>query len=274
MRKSVMFLLMIFIIIFIMPFSCVRPYPFSLELDSNISSHHSPTMVAPGSPEESYIHLIRIYEANIITGTRTLGVQTAGGVCVYSEVGGCYVVTVNHFCAERLNGIPNMSHFSFRETATNINGGSSSGVIIVDTMPEADLCLLYIRGDFTQARGIQLDANTQRFEHLQNYGAPAGFFMSNERWNLAMYEGRWSGYCNSRCAVPDDRVNMHNLINHTIPTTRGQSGSPIFIGDYLFGVQVASNPSIEDFGIAASSYSIYLLLERNGILLERHAGEE
>lgn len=269
MNKSVIFLLIIFVITFILLPSCITTYVNLEPQDSLINEQHP-----ANSPEESYIHLVRIYDVNIITGRETVGAQTAGGVCVHSDATGCYVVTVNHFCTSSLDSVPNTSHFSMRQTATDIVGNLSTSVEIVDLMPEADLCLLYVRGNFNQIRGIQLDTNTARFEHLQNYGAPAGFFMSNDRWNLAMYEGRWSGYCDIRCAVPDPRVNMTYLVNHTIPTTRGQSGSPVFIGNYLFGIQIASNSSIEDFGIATSSSAIYLLLERNGILLERFNFEE
>ena len=80
-----------------------------------------------------------------------------------------------------------------------------------------------------------------------------------------MYEGRWGGYCSSLCSLPDDRIRLQFFILHTIPTTSGQSGSPIFVGERLFALQVASNRSIDDFGIGVHAIAMYQILKRNDI---------
>lgn len=257
-------------LIFIGPPSCISTTPIQ-ELNLN-----SMIVVEEGRPEQAYVHLSRGLFIDVITGPQRIGSINAGGVCVASDDAGCFVLTVNHFCERRKSDEPNVPGLYAVMSAENTNGGASVEVEIVDTMPEADLCLLRVDGtSFLAARGITLPEMAPRFSELQNYGAPAGHFNGSvDFWNLSMYEGRWSGHCTERCNIPDARVQNRNLILHTLPTTRGQSGSGIFIGDSLFGIQVATNSAIEDFGIAANSRSIYLLLQRNGIHLEFLSLEE
>lgn len=232
-----------------------------LNFDHNLSEFN----IQSNSPEESYIHLEINYYINLVTGPSIISSSFAGGVCVSSDSEGCFVVTVNHFCEIRHAG-PRLPGLIKNFQAQDIYGNLTENIQIIDTMPEADLCLLRIQGrGFRQVAGLTFPSLNDRFSELQNYGAPAGHFSGSDLWNIFMYEGRWSGHCTERCAIPDDRVNYNNLIVHTIPTTRGQSGSPIFINNLLFGVQMATSDYIEDFGIATSSRSIYLLLERNNI---------
>lgn len=223
-----------------------------------------------GHPDQAYVHLSMTFFVDLVSGAQRVAAVSAGGVCVESDESGCFVLTVNHFCQRSSSDEPSIPGFYAVISAENMNGGASSSVEVLDTMPEADLCLLRVEGsEFASVRGVILPEVAPRFAEIKNYGAPAGHFnASNYSWNLSMYEGRWAGYCTERCRIPDERVDNVNLIAHTLPTTRGQSGSGLFVGDGLFGVQVATNASIEDFGIAASSRSIYLFLQRNEIHLE------
>ena len=224
-----------------------------------------------GSPEQAYIQLTRRFFINSSHGQIEIASESAGGVCVFNENSGCFVITVNHFCNTN-NRSQNIQFPEISEniSAENITGEISYEIQIIDTISDADLCLLMVENlSVPSVRGIVLTENVPRFSPLQNFGAPAGHFSSLiDAWNLSMYEGRWSGYCTDRCIIPESSVKYENLITHTIPTTRGQSGSPIFIGDFLFAIQVASNNYIEDFGLATNSKVIYLFLIKNGIYLE------
>lgn len=262
MKKFLIWLVVCFLVILTPP-SCVSNAP-AIDLEAGPSAN----LIDLGSPEDSYVHIRRVYSVDMATGRRGYASTSAGGVCVSADDEGCFVLTVNHFCEPtEVLRLPNMS---VEITVENMfSNFPETEVEIIDVMPEADLCLLRVNGEgFRSVQRLILPSEMERFESLQNYGAPAGYFNGSERWNLSMYEGRWSGYCSNRCNVPDDRVLVQHLTLHTIPTTRGQSGSPIFVGNGLFGLQVATNGSIEDFGIAASSSAIYLLLDRNGIYLE------
>ncbi len=263
MKKFLIWFAVCFIVVLTPP-SCVSNAPASYVNDGIPAAN----LIDLDSPEDSYVHIRRIYSVDMATGPRGYMSTSAGGVCVHADDTGCFVLTVNHFCEE--NEVLKLPNMRVEITAQNMFSDVAIDTVeIIDVMPEADLCLMRVEGEgFRSVQKLTLPAEIERFESLQNYGAPAGFFNGSERWNLSMYEGRWSGYCSDRCALPDERVLAQHLTLHTIPTTRGQSGSPIFVGAGLFGLQVATNGSIEDFGIAASSNAIYLLLDRNGIYLE------
>jgi hypothetical protein len=193
--------------------------------------------------------------------------QSAGAVCVSADDEGCYVLTVNHFCEVETGDTAGLSSLETELNATNIFAAKSESVEVIDVMPEADLCLLRVEGDFPyEVKRFQNPLETERFVELDNYGAPAGYFNSEDfRWIMSMYEGRWGGFCSSICSLPDDRIRLRFFILHTIPTTSGQSGSPIFVGERLFALQVASNRSIDDFGIGVHAIAMYQILKRNDI---------
>ena len=60
-------------------------------------------------------------------------------------------------------------------------------------------------------------------------------------------------------------IEYDNFVVYNIPTSRGQSGSPIFMGRNLFSIQVASNLAIDDYGIGASPDAIRDFLNDNGV---------
>ena len=232
---------------------------------------HRPTHAVVDIPDipvyNSYIHLEREYYVRMGEERILFASQSAGAVCVSADDEGCYVLTVNHFCEVEAGDTAPFSSLEMELNATNIVAAKSESVEVIDVMPEADLCLLRVEGDFPyQVKTFQNPLELHRFEELTNYGAPAGYFNSDDfRWIMSMYEGRWSGFCSSLCTLPDDRIRLQFFILHTIPTTSGQSGSPIFIGDRLFALQVASNRSIDDFGIGVHTIAMYQILKRNDI---------
>ena len=232
---------------------------------------HRPTHAVVDVPDipvyNSYIHLERKYYVPMGDERILFASQSAGAVCVSADNEGCYVLTVNHFCEVETGGTASLSSLETELNATNIFAAKSDSVEIIDVMPEADLCLLRVEGDFPyQVKAFQNPLETERFVELDNYGAPAGYFNSEDfRWIMSMYEGRWGGFCSSICSLPDDRIRLRFFILHTIPTTSGQSGSPIFVGDRLFALQVASNRAIDDFGIGVHAIAMYEILKRNDI---------
>ena len=232
---------------------------------------HRPTHAVVDVPDipvyNSYIHLERQYYVPMGGERLLFASQSAGAVCVSADDEGCYVLTVNHFCEVETGDTAGLSSLETELNATNIFAAKSESVEVIDVMPEADLCLLRVEGDFPyEVKRFQNPLETERFVELDNYGAPAGYFNSEDfRWIMSMYEGRWGGFCSSICSLPDDRIRLRFFILHTIPTTSGQSGSPIFVGDRLFALQVASNRAIDDFGIGVHAIAMYQILKRNDI---------
>ena len=199
-----------------------------------------------------------------------IGAYGAGGVCVELTADGCHVLTVNHFCeppseitSEEIISLPGKIHFL--DTAMTLEGPSGT-VEIINTRPEADLCLLHVEGDFTASvQGIQDLEAASLFDPLVNYGAPRGMFSPRPRPMLFAYTGLWAGFCTEQCAIPAMGIEYDNFVVYNIPTSRGQSGSPIFMGRNLFSIQVASNLAIDDYGIGASPDAIRSFLNDNGV---------
>ena len=238
----------------------------------------------PSSPDDTQPHrLLQSQEDTYVQLRRTLylagdgfvfplGEYSAGGVCVELTGDGCYVLTVNHFCVppsevadEPLASLSGKTHFT--DVATTLEGVSGF-VEIIDTHPAADLCLLHVTGDMSASvQSIQDLDGASLFDPLTNYGAPRGMFNPHPRPMLFAYTGRWAGFCTERCAIPATDIDYDNFIVYNIPTSRGQSGSPIFMSQNLFSIQVASNLSVDDYGIGASPEAIRDFLGNNGITL-------
>lgn len=245
--------------------SCVAANPPS-------SSDSAQSLRLLPNQEDAYVQLRRTLYLAGNGFALPLGEYSAGGVCVELTDDGCYVLTVNHFCAppsemtdEALASLPGKTHFM--DVATTFEGASGF-VDIIDTHPPADLCLMHVTGDMSASvQSIQdLDA-ASLFDPLVNYGAPRGMFNPRPRPMLFAYTGRWAGFCTERCAIPAMDIDYDNFIVYSIPTTRGQSGSPIFMSRNLFSIQVASNLSVDDYGIGASPEAIRDFLGNNGIIL-------
>ena len=225
------------------------------------------------SPPLAYVQLSKALVMHVGDTEIPYGSWSAGGVCVDLDAGGCFVLTVNHFChsdVQELFGpepknFDYDSGFSFYFAGETISGSTGTGWVVAQD-PAADLCLLWIEGTFDQAvETIASEENIENFAELLNWGAPRGIFRPYPSFGLLLFEGRWGGWCEGFCQLPG-LVEDQNVFMHSIPTSGGQSGSAIFLGERLFGLQIASNPSIDSFGISARPSAINSFLLTNKII--------
>lgn len=223
-------------------------------------------------PYLAYVQLHKRLVMDVGDNELTFGTWSAGGVCVESEKNGCFVLTANHFCDSSLEDVfgevpagydfSPAFNFSF-QGETILNEGGDAWVVSQD--PTSDLCLIWVEGAFFDEVTYIVDENSiSEFAFLQNWGAPYGYFNSYPDWGLLLFEGYWGGWCQEFCQLPGVE-NINNFFMHSIPTSRGQSGSAIFLDGALFGIQVASNLNIESFGIATRPSIINEFLLENNI---------
>lgn len=220
----------------------------------------------------TYVQLYKRLTMDVGDTELTFGTWSAGGVCVENAPGGCFVLTADHFCESSLEDVLgeapvgyNFSpafDFSF-EGRTILGEGGDAWVVSQD--PTSDLCLIWVEGEFfDEVPAIANENLIEDFAFLQNWGSPYGYFNSYPDWSLLLFEGYWGGWCQDFCRLPGIE-NVNNFFMHSIPTSRGQSGSAIFLDGALFGIQVASNLNIESFGIAARPSIINEFLLENNI---------
>lgn len=226
----------------------------------------------PAPPHHTYVQLEKRLMLTLGESEVALASWGAGGVCVQEADGGCFVLSADHFCnpdmEEALGPVPEgyslSSDLRFAFHGTNVFGKGGDAYVVAQ-MPEADLCLLWVEGEmFSEIEGIQSEETIPEFAVLQNWGAPNGFFRPYPQLGLLFGEGRWSGYCGEFCRLSSE-TNYESFIMHSIPTSKGQSGSAVFYGVHLFAIQVASDLSVQSFGIATRSSIIREFLLENNI---------
>ena len=200
---------------------------------------------------------------------------SAGGVCVESDENGCFILTADHFCQSNPedlfgpeseyedNGVEVEYKFSF--SGINLVGETGNGWVVSQD-PNVDLCLIWLEGNFDQeVYAIANEEKINLFAELFNWGAPRGFFRTFPSFGLLLFEGYWGGWCDDFCQLPNN-LNGNNFFMHSIPTSPGQSGSAIYLNEKLFGLQVASNSSVNSFGISVRPSIINNFLLANNIV--------
>jgi hypothetical protein len=223
-------------------------------------------------PPLAYVQLSKALVMHIGDTETPLGSWSAGGVCVELDDGGCFVLTANHFCHSDLEELfgPEPKNFDYNSNfkiyfaGETISGSTGTGWVVAQE-PATDLCLIWVEGDFEHAvNAIANEENVENFAALSNWGAPRGFFRPYPSFGLLLFEGYWGGWCEGFCRLPGI-VEDENVFMHSIPTSSGQSGSAIFLGEKLFGMQIASNSSIDSFGISTRPSAIHNFLLANNI---------
>ena len=219
---------------------------------------------------DAYIQLHLDYYFVSNGDSHRIGSYDAGGVCVQSLDSSSVILTVNHFCngqdSAEVHDLMSRGLIWREGIAKSLSGQSSNVMKVIASSPENDLCLVQIKEfDCSPVQGIQDISVAHLFDPIINIGAPLAIFNAEPRSLLFRQVGTWSGYCNDTCNMPDTLMKPENFIAHSIPTSLGQSGSPIFMGRNLFSIQVANISSIDNFGIGACPIMISNFLDINGI---------
>jgi len=224
-------------------------------------------------PALAYVQLSKALTMRFEGNKIPYGWWSAGGVCIKSNEDGCFILTVDHFChsdPEDLFG-PEPEHidynvnFKYSFSGENLAGETGDGWVVAQN-PDVDLCLIWLQGNFDhEIYAIADEENIKFFAELHNWGAPRGFFRTFPSFGLLLFEGYWGGWCDDFCQLPNN-LNGNNFFMHSIPTSSGQSGSAIYLGEKLFGLQVASNSSVDSFGISARPSIINNFLRANNIV--------